>query len=98
VAKDYSLPHFNPSLSLSSGTLYQKIKINPIRSLTSIFFIEGFMAHFLTVTPMLHGGALTLGMDMVKIWRHISKIYGHYMRVFGEHFVKYAPFMGVLNM
>ena len=48
------------------------------------------MAHFLTwrVTPMLHGGALTLGIDTVNIWRHISRIYGHYLSIFGEHFVE----------
>jgi hypothetical protein len=30
---------------------------------------------------MLHGGALTLGMDMVKHWRHISMIYGYYLSI-----------------
>jgi hypothetical protein len=33
------------------------------------------------VTPMLHEGALTLGMDMLMIWRHISRIYGHYLSI-----------------
>jgi hypothetical protein len=47
---------------------------------------------------MLHGGALTLGMDMVKLWRHISRIYGHYLSIFGAHFVEVVPFMRVLNM
>jgi hypothetical protein len=30
---------------------------------------------------MLHGGALTLDMDMVMLWRHISMIYEHYLSI-----------------
>jgi hypothetical protein len=41
---------------------------------------------------MLHGGALTLGMDMVKFWRHISRIYGHYLCIFGAYFIKSVHF------
>jgi hypothetical protein len=35
------------------------------------------MAHFFTwsVTPMLRGGALTFGMDMVKLWRHFKNLW-----------------------
>jgi hypothetical protein len=29
---------------------------------------------------MLHGGALTLDMDMVMPWRHISRVYEYYLR------------------
>jgi hypothetical protein len=39
---------------------------------------------------MLHRGALTLGMDMVKHWRHISRIYGHYLIIVGAHFVEFV--------
>jgi hypothetical protein len=58
------------------------------------------MTHLLTwkVTPMLHGGALAIDMDMVKLWRHISRIYGHYLSIILAHFVESAPFMRVLNM
>jgi hypothetical protein len=47
---------------------------------------------------MLHGGALTLGMDMLKFLKHISRIYGHYMSIFGAHFVEVVLFMTILNM
>jgi len=43
------------------------------------------------VTPILHGVALTLGMDMVKFWRHISRIYGHYLSIFGAYFIISVP-------
>jgi hypothetical protein len=41
------------------------------------------MTHFSTwrVTSTLHGGALTLDLDMVMPWRHISRVYEHYLRV-----------------
>jgi hypothetical protein len=47
---------------------------------------------------MVHGDTLTLGMHMVKLWRRISRIYGHYLSIFGAHFVEAVPFMRVLNM
>jgi hypothetical protein len=47
---------------------------------------------------MLHGGALTLGMDMVKLWRHNSRIYGHYLSIFGAYFIEAVPFYEGFNM
>jgi hypothetical protein len=41
---------------------------------------------------MLHGGGLTLGMDMVKRWRHISRIYGYYLSIYGAYFIEFVPF------
>jgi hypothetical protein len=57
------------------------------------------VTHFFTwrVTPILHGGALTLGMDIVKIWRHISRIYGRYLIIFEAHFVEVIPFYEGFN-
>jgi hypothetical protein len=46
---------------------------------------------------MLHGGALTVGMDMAKLWRHISRIYGHYLSIFGAHFVEVVLFCEGFN-
>ena len=59
-----------------------------------ILVVGGFMTHFLTwrVTPILHGGSLTLGMDMVMLWRDISRIYGHYLSLHWAHFVEAVPF------
>jgi hypothetical protein len=47
---------------------------------------------------MLHGGALTLAMVMVKLWRHNSRIYGHYLSIFGAYFIKAVPFYEGFNM
>ena len=54
------------------------------------------MTHFFTwrVTPMLHGGALTVGMEMVKRWRHISRICGYYLSIYGAYFIEFVPFYG----
>jgi len=41
---------------------------------------------------MLHGGVLTLDMDMVKLWRQISRIYEHYLSIFGAYFIEVVPF------
>jgi hypothetical protein len=100
VAKSYSLPHFKPSPSLFKWNIVQKRPNHPSEKLDISVVIGGFMAHCLTwrVTPMLHGGSLTLGMDMVNIHRHISSIYGHYLSIFGEYCVEVVPFMRVLNM
>jgi hypothetical protein len=54
------------------------------------------MAHFLTwrVTLLLHGGALTLDMYMVKHWRHISRSYGYYLSIYGAYFIEFVHFYG----
>jgi hypothetical protein len=85
-------------LSTTYFMTFGDLRVDPF--FDAILVVGGFMTHFFSwrVTPMLHGGALTLGMDMVMLWRHISRIYGHYLSIFLEHFVKSVPFMRVLFM
>jgi hypothetical protein len=61
--------------------ILHNLKVNPFFDV--ILDVGDLMTHFLTwrVTPMLHGGVLALYMNMVMLWRHISRIYGHYLNI-----------------
>ena len=100
VDNEYSLTHFKVTQVTCKCNIVPWKQIGLLEA-WCILVVGGFMTHVFTwrVIPMLHGCVLNLGMDMFMHWRHISSIYGNYLRFVWAHFVVAIPsYEGLQNV